>query len=106
MPRETASIRKACVLGNSANEVIYVTDSDEVFVFGLDCSNYLGTGDNQSTLVLKKPCVKTRSKGLVMEVGPLLLLSPENEVAIMATASWRMAPPTKALLPSTSVPRS
>ncbi|OBS74213.1 hypothetical protein A6R68_15242 [Neotoma lepida] len=31
---ETATIRKACILDNSANEVIYVTDSDEVFVFG------------------------------------------------------------------------
>ena len=29
-PQEIASIRKACVFGTSANEALYVTDSDEV----------------------------------------------------------------------------
>lgn len=46
-PQETASIRKACVFGASANEAIYVTDKDEVRlefslgpVLGLDSKPY------------------------------------------------------------------
>lgn len=66
-------------------------------MFGLNCSNSLGTGNNQSTLVPKKPYVKTKSKGLVMEVAPFF--PTENEVAILATACWGMVPSTKAFAP-------
>lgn len=31
-PQEIACIRKACVFGTSANEALYVTDSDEVSI--------------------------------------------------------------------------
>ncbi|KAI4565134.1 hypothetical protein MJT46_009477 [Ovis ammon polii x Ovis aries] len=81
-PQEIASIRKACVFGTSANEALYVTDSDEVFVFGLNYSNCLGTGDNQSTLVPKKLdalCGK-KIKSLSYGSGPHVLLSTEDGV--------------------------
>ncbi|XP_028278663.1 RCC1 and BTB domain-containing protein 1 isoform X3 [Parambassis ranga] len=51
---ELATIRQACVFGTSANEAIYITHANEVFVFGLNCSSCLGTGDNMSTIVAKK----------------------------------------------------
>lgn len=81
-PQEIASIRKACVFGTSANEALYVTDNDEVFVFGLNYSNCLGTGDNQSTLVPKKLealCGK-KIKSLSYGSGPHVLLSTEDGV--------------------------
>ncbi|CAB1347217.1 unnamed protein product [Coregonus sp. 'balchen'] len=52
--QELSSIRQACVFGTSANEVIYITHNDDVYVFGLNCSNCLGTGDSQSTILPKK----------------------------------------------------
>ncbi|XP_053521364.1 RCC1 and BTB domain-containing protein 1 isoform X4 [Artibeus jamaicensis] len=81
-PQEIASIRKACVFGTSANEALYVTDSDEVFVFGLNYSNCLGIGDNQSTLIPKKLealCGK-KIKSLSYGSGPHVLLSTEDGV--------------------------
>uniref|UniRef100_A0A9L0SAC6 RCC1 and BTB domain containing protein 1 n=1 Tax=Equus caballus TaxID=9796 RepID=A0A9L0SAC6_HORSE len=81
-PQEIASIRKACVFGTSANEALYVTDNDEVFVFGLNYSNCLGTGDNQSTLIPKKLealCGK-KIKSLSYGSGPHVLLSTEDGV--------------------------
>ncbi|XP_030420591.1 RCC1 and BTB domain-containing protein 1 isoform X2 [Gopherus evgoodei] len=79
-PQEIASIRKACVFGTSANEAIYVTHNDEVFVFGLNCSNCLGTGDNQSTIVPKKLealCGK-KINNLSYGSGPHVILSTED----------------------------
>ncbi|XP_034033558.1 RCC1 and BTB domain-containing protein 1-like [Thalassophryne amazonica] len=52
--QELATIRQACVFGTSANEAIYVTYTNEVFVFGLNCSSCLGTGDSLSTIVPKE----------------------------------------------------
>ncbi|XP_077014310.1 RCC1 and BTB domain-containing protein 1 isoform X2 [Tamandua tetradactyla] len=80
--QEIASIRKACVFGTSANEALYVTDNDEVFVLGLNYSNCLGTGDNQSTLVPRKLealCGK-KIKSLSYGSGPHVLLSTEDGV--------------------------
>ncbi|KAM6141107.1 LOW QUALITY PROTEIN: RCC1 and BTB domain-containing protein 1 [Pterocles gutturalis] len=79
-PQEIASIQKACVFGSSANEAIYVTRNDEVFVFGLNCSNCLGTGDNQSTIVPKKLealCGKKISS-LSYGSGPHVVLCTED----------------------------
>ncbi|XP_042723600.1 RCC1 and BTB domain-containing protein 1 isoform X2 [Tympanuchus pallidicinctus] len=79
-PQEIASIRKACVFGTSANEAIYTTHNDEVFVFGLNCSNCLGTGDSQSTIVPKKLealCGKKISS-LSYGSGPHVLLCTED----------------------------
>ncbi|XP_074769393.1 RCC1 and BTB domain-containing protein 1 isoform X2 [Athene noctua] len=79
-PQEIASIRKACVFGTSANEAIYITHNDEVFVFGLNCSNCLGTGDNQSTIVPKKLealCGKKISS-LSYGSGPHVVLCTED----------------------------
>ncbi|OXB62048.1 hypothetical protein ASZ78_013421 [Callipepla squamata] len=79
-PQEIASIRKACVFGTSANEAIYITHNDEVFVFGLNCSNCLGTGDSQSTIVPKKLealCGKKISS-LSYGSGPHVVLCTED----------------------------
>ncbi|MEE6472259.1 hypothetical protein FKM82_009552 [Ascaphus truei] len=53
-PQEVSSIRQACVFGTSANEAIYCTHNNEVFAIGVNFSNCLGTGDNQSTIVPKR----------------------------------------------------
>uniref|UniRef100_A0A8C9U008 Regulator of chromosome condensation (RCC1) and BTB (POZ) domain containing protein 1 n=1 Tax=Scleropages formosus TaxID=113540 RepID=A0A8C9U008_SCLFO len=79
-PQEVASIRQACVFGTSANEAIYCTHTDEVFVFGLNCSNCLGTGDNQSTIVPKKlDCLAgKRVVSLSYGSGPHVLLATQD----------------------------
>ncbi|XP_030635910.1 RCC1 and BTB domain-containing protein 1 isoform X1 [Chanos chanos] len=78
--QEIASIRQACVFGTSANEAIYITHDDEVFVFGLNCSNCLGTGDSQSTIVPKKLDCLTGKKVVSLSYGsgPHVLLATEE----------------------------
>nr|XP_033804087.1 RCC1 and BTB domain-containing protein 1 isoform X1 [Geotrypetes seraphini]XP_033804088.1 RCC1 and BTB domain-containing protein 1 isoform X1 [Geotrypetes seraphini]XP_033804089.1 RCC1 and BTB domain-containing protein 1 isoform X1 [Geotrypetes seraphini]XP_033804091.1 RCC1 and BTB domain-containing protein 1 isoform X1 [Geotrypetes seraphini]XP_033804092.1 RCC1 and BTB domain-containing protein 1 isoform X1 [Geotrypetes seraphini]XP_033804093.1 RCC1 and BTB domain-containing protein 1 isof len=79
-PQEVISIRKACVFGASANEALYVTHNDEVFVFGLNSNNCLGTGDNQSTIVPRKLealCGK-KIRRLSYGTGPHVLLCTED----------------------------
>lgn len=52
-----------------------------MFVFGLNCSNCLGTGDNQSTIVPKKLeslCGK-RIRSLSYGSGPHVILSTEGK---------------------------
>ncbi|TNN53874.1 RCC1 and BTB domain-containing protein 1 [Liparis tanakae] len=51
---ELAAVRQACVFGMSANEAVYITHANEVFVFGMNSSSCLGTGDSVSTIVPKK----------------------------------------------------
>lgn len=61
----------------------------QVFVFGLNYSNCLGTGDNQSTLVPKKLdalCGK-KIKSLSYGSGPHVLLSTEGKVATSSASS-------------------
>ncbi|XP_013130754.1 RCC1 and BTB domain-containing protein 1 isoform X1 [Oreochromis niloticus] len=79
-PQELASIRKACVFGSSANEAIYITNDDEVFVFGLNCSNCLGTGDSLSTIVPKKLDFLSGRKVVSLSYGsgPHILLATED----------------------------
>ncbi|XP_036396582.1 RCC1 and BTB domain-containing protein 1 isoform X6 [Megalops cyprinoides] len=78
--QEIASIRQACIFGTSANEAIYITHDDEVFVFGLNCSNCLGTGDNQSTITPKKlECLSGKKvASLSYGSGPHVLLATEE----------------------------
>ncbi|KAM9804977.1 RCC1 and BTB domain-containing protein 1 [Neosynchiropus ocellatus] len=81
--QELASVRKACVFGNSANEAIYITSDDEVFVFGLNCSNCLGTGDIQSTIVPKRLDFLTGKKVVSLSYGSgphVLLATQEGEL--------------------------
>ncbi|XP_030056338.1 RCC1 and BTB domain-containing protein 2 isoform X1 [Microcaecilia unicolor] len=47
---ERKSVRQAYIFGSSGNEVLYVTENDEVFVLGTNCSGCLGTGDIQSII--------------------------------------------------------
>ncbi|KAA8587965.1 hypothetical protein FQN60_001159, partial [Etheostoma spectabile] len=79
-PQELSTIRKACVFGTSANEAIYITNDDEVYVFGLNCSNCLGTGDSQSTIVPKKLDFLSGRKvvSLSYGCGPHILLATED----------------------------
>ncbi|XP_061081806.1 RCC1 and BTB domain-containing protein 1 isoform X3 [Conger conger] len=79
-PQEIASIRQACIFGTSANEAVYITHDHEVFVFGLNCSNCLGTGDNQSTIAPKKLDVLCGRKVVSLSYGsgPHILLATEE----------------------------
>ncbi|XP_036838558.1 RCC1 and BTB domain-containing protein 1 isoform X5 [Oncorhynchus mykiss] len=78
--QEVSRIRQACVFGTSANEAIYITQDDEVFVFGLNCSNCLGTGDSQSTMVPKKLDFLRGKKVVSLSYGsgPHVLLATEG----------------------------
>ena len=40
-----ASIKQACVYGNSGNEAIIITKDDEVYALGSNCSGCLGLGE-------------------------------------------------------------
>ncbi|XP_048835229.1 RCC1 and BTB domain-containing protein 1-like isoform X2 [Brienomyrus brachyistius] len=79
-PLEIASIRQACVFGASASEGIYCTQDNEVYMLGLNCSNCLGTGDNQSTIVPKKVECLTGKRVLSFSYGsgPHVLLATEE----------------------------
>lgn len=79
-PRELSLIRQACVFGTSANEAIYVASDDEVHVFGLNCSNCLGTGDSQSTIVPKKLDFLSGRKVVSLSYGsgPHVLLATDD----------------------------
>ncbi|XP_029928637.1 RCC1 and BTB domain-containing protein 1 isoform X2 [Myripristis murdjan] len=79
-PQELATIRQACIFGTSANEAIYITHDDEVFVFGLNCSNCLGTGDSLSTIVPKKlSCLQGKKvSSLSYGSGPHILLATDH----------------------------
>ncbi|XP_040057151.2 RCC1 and BTB domain-containing protein 1 [Gasterosteus aculeatus] len=78
--QELATIQKASVFGMSANEAIYVTKDDEVYVFGLNCSNCLGTGDSQSSIVPKKLDFLSGRKVVRLSYGsgPHVLLATED----------------------------
>ncbi|NP_001084549.2 regulator of chromosome condensation (RCC1) and BTB (POZ) domain containing protein 1 S homeolog [Xenopus laevis] len=79
-PQDLACIRQACVFGSSANEAIYTTQNNEVFVFGMNSSNCLGTGDNQSAIMPRRLdvlCGK-KIKDLSYGSGPHILLCNED----------------------------
>ena len=42
---EVEKITKICVYGSSGNEAIYITESDDVYAIGSNCSGCLGLGD-------------------------------------------------------------
>uniref|UniRef100_A0A674NDE7 Regulator of chromosome condensation (RCC1) and BTB (POZ) domain containing protein 1 n=1 Tax=Takifugu rubripes TaxID=31033 RepID=A0A674NDE7_TAKRU len=79
-PQELSTIRKAYVFGTSANEAIYITSDDEVYAFGLNCSNCLGTGDSQCTIVPKKVDILSGRKVVSLSYGsgPHILLATED----------------------------
>ncbi|NP_001017352.2 RCC1 and BTB domain-containing protein 1 [Xenopus tropicalis] len=79
-PQDLASIRQACIFGSAANEAIYTTQNNEVFVFGMNSSNCLGTGDNQSTIIPRRLdvlCGK-RIVDLSYGSGPHILVCNED----------------------------
>ncbi|XP_008114523.1 RCC1 and BTB domain-containing protein 2 isoform X2 [Anolis carolinensis] len=49
-PEELKLIRQACVFGSAGNEVLYVTENNEVFALGTNCSGCLGVGDTQNSV--------------------------------------------------------
>ncbi|KAM9327953.1 RCC1 and BTB domain-containing protein 1 [Pholidichthys leucotaenia] len=77
---ELAGIRQAYVFGIFANEVIYITHENEVFVFGFNSSSCLGKGDVQSTIVPKKLDFLRGKKvvSLSCGTGPHVLLATED----------------------------
>ncbi|XP_049608712.1 RCC1 and BTB domain-containing protein 1 [Syngnathus scovelli] len=77
---ELATIQQACVFGASANEAIYITNDNKVFVFGLNCSSCLGTGDGLSTIVPKQlSCLEGKKVvSLSYGSGPHILLATED----------------------------
>ncbi|XP_067113934.1 RCC1 and BTB domain-containing protein 1-like isoform X1 [Osmerus mordax] len=77
---ELSTIRRVCVFGTSANEVIYITHDNEVYVFGLNCSNCLGTGDSLSSITPKKLDFLSGRKVLCLAYGsgPHILLATEE----------------------------
>uniref|UniRef100_A0A4W6EIZ2 Regulator of chromosome condensation (RCC1) and BTB (POZ) domain containing protein 1 n=1 Tax=Lates calcarifer TaxID=8187 RepID=A0A4W6EIZ2_LATCA len=77
---ELATVRQACVFGNSANEAIYITHGNEVFVFGVNCSSCLGTGDSLSTIVPKKLDFLRGKKVISLSYGsgPHILLATDD----------------------------
>uniref|UniRef100_A0A3B3ZE51 Uncharacterized protein n=1 Tax=Periophthalmus magnuspinnatus TaxID=409849 RepID=A0A3B3ZE51_9GOBI len=77
---ELGIIRQACVFGTTANEAIYFTHSNEVFVLGLNCSGCLGTGDSLSYIVPKKVDFLRgkRVVGVSYGSGPHVLLATED----------------------------
>lgn len=40
-----ATVKKLCVFGSSGNEAIFITDTDDVYAFGTNCSSCLGLGN-------------------------------------------------------------
>uniref|UniRef100_A0A8D3D9F5 Regulator of chromosome condensation (RCC1) and BTB (POZ) domain containing protein 1 n=1 Tax=Scophthalmus maximus TaxID=52904 RepID=A0A8D3D9F5_SCOMX len=77
---QLATVRQACVFGTLGNEAIYVTHANEVFVFGVNCSGCLGTGDLLSTLVSKKLNFLQGKKVISLSYGsgPHVLLVDED----------------------------
>ncbi|KAK2856816.1 hypothetical protein Q5P01_005551 [Channa striata] len=77
---ELATVRQACIFGNSANEAIYITHGNEVFVFGFNCSSCLGTGDSLNTIVPKKLDFLRGKKVISLSYGsgPHVLLATED----------------------------
>ncbi|KAG7234463.1 hypothetical protein INR49_004797 [Caranx melampygus] len=77
---ELSTLRQACVFGTSANEAIYITHGNEVFVFGVNCSSCLGTGDSLSTIVPKKLDFLRGKKVISLSYGsgPHILLATED----------------------------
>uniref|UniRef100_A0A3P8V599 Regulator of chromosome condensation (RCC1) and BTB (POZ) domain containing protein 1 n=1 Tax=Cynoglossus semilaevis TaxID=244447 RepID=A0A3P8V599_CYNSE len=79
-PQELSMIQKAIVFGLSANEAIYITKDNEVYVFGMNCSNCLGIGDSQSTIVPRKLDFLSGRKVVSLSYGsgPHVVLATED----------------------------
>ncbi|XP_061158754.1 RCC1 and BTB domain-containing protein 1-like [Syngnathus typhle] len=74
---ELATIQQVCVFGASANEAIYITNDNKVFVLGENCSGCLGTGDGLRTIVPKQlSCLEGKKVvSLSYGSGPHILLA-------------------------------
>ncbi|KAM9783952.1 RCC1 and BTB domain-containing protein 1-like isoform 2-T2 [Syngnathus typhle] len=77
---ELATIQQVCVFGESANEAIYITNDNKVFVFGENCTGCLGTEDGLSTIVPKQlSCLEGKKVvSLSYARGPDFLLATED----------------------------
>uniref|UniRef100_A0A7N6A510 BTB domain-containing protein n=1 Tax=Anabas testudineus TaxID=64144 RepID=A0A7N6A510_ANATE len=77
---ELATVRQACIFGTSANEAIYITHENELFVLGFNCSSCLGTGDSLSTIVPKKLDFLRGKKVISLSYGsgPHVLLATDD----------------------------
>ncbi|KAM9783955.1 RCC1 and BTB domain-containing protein 1-like isoform 2-T2 [Syngnathus typhle] len=77
---ELATIQQVCVFGASANEAIYITNDNKVFVFGRNCTGWLGSRDGLSTIVPKQlSCLEGKKVvSLSYGRGPDVLLATED----------------------------
>ncbi|XP_041357060.1 RCC1 and BTB domain-containing protein 1-like [Gigantopelta aegis] len=82
-PDVLSTIKKVCVFGSSGNEAIFITDDDDVFAIGSNCSSCLGLGDTHSSFVPRKIEILCRKKiaDIAFGSGPhVLAVSGSGEV--------------------------
>ncbi|XP_071085052.1 RCC1 and BTB domain-containing protein 1-like isoform X1 [Haliotis cracherodii] len=79
-PDVLTSIKKVCVFGSSGNEAIFLTDDDDVYAIGSNCSSCLGLGDTHSSFTPRK--IEGLCKKKVVDIafgsGPHVLAVTEN----------------------------
>lgn len=73
-------IKKICVFGSSGNEAIYITNDDEVYAIGSNCSSCLGLGDAHSSFEPRKVDVLCKKKivDIAFGSGPHVLAVSKN----------------------------
>lgn len=73
-------IKKICVFGSSGNEAIYITNDDEVYAIGSNCSSCLGLGDAHSSFEPRKVDVlcKKNIVDIAFGSGPHVLAVSKN----------------------------
>ncbi|KAJ8310354.1 hypothetical protein KUTeg_012219 [Tegillarca granosa] len=82
-PEEIGNVKKICVFGSSGNEAIYITESDDVYAIGSNCSNCLGLGDAHSSFEPRKIELLCKKKitDIAFGSGPhVLAVSANGEV--------------------------
>lgn len=80
---EVEKITKICVYGSSGNEAIFITESDDVYAIGSNCSGCLGLGDSHSSFEPRKidGLCKKRIVDVAFGSGPhVLAVSETGEV--------------------------
>ncbi|XP_078613708.1 RCC1 and BTB domain-containing protein 1-like isoform X1 [Branchiostoma floridae x Branchiostoma japonicum] len=79
-PEFISSIKQACVFGSSGNEAIVITQDDDVYALGSNCSSCLGVGDAQSGLEPRKIDILCKKK--IVDIGygsgPHVLVCTDN----------------------------
>ncbi|XP_005095208.2 RCC1 and BTB domain-containing protein 1 [Aplysia californica] len=64
-----STIKKICVFGSAGNEAVFITENDDVFAFGSNCSSCLGLGDTHSSFEPRKIDILCRKKVVDIAFG-------------------------------------